>query len=70
MVKVFIMYDDKYHVLTEAEYLFTYKERKWLKADQKVTLQMGDYYADVTADECYYTICGALARKIDRKSPK
>ena len=68
MVKIFIFYDNRYYMLNEAEYLFTYKERKWLKADQKVTLQMGDYYTDVTAEDCYWSICGALGRKIDRKS--
>lgn len=68
MTHVFIMHNDKYHILTEAEYLFTYKERKWFKADQKVTLQMGDYYTDVTAEDCYWSICEALGRKIDRKS--
>lgn len=67
MAKVFIMHEDRYYMLTEAEYLFVYKELKWLTADQKVTLQIGDYYTDVTADECYWSICGALNRKIDRK---
>ena len=70
MTHAFIMHNDKYYMLTEAEYLFTYKELKWLTADQKVTLQMGDYYIDTTAEACYWCICGALNRKISRKPLK
>ena len=70
MTRVYIMHNDKYYMLTEAQYLFTYKELKWLEAEQKVTLQIDGYYIDTTADDCYWCICGSLGRKIDRKHSK
>lgn len=65
---IFVYHNDKYYKLTEVEYLVAYKVREWFTDEDKVTLQIGKYIIDAPANEVYWCICDATARKIDKKT--